>query len=220
MILSLILVAELVVLVVALVLAATSKRPSRTKFSCVLIVGILCPVLTVVVVATIEHYSYVYPTPDKESVFLQNYTPPPLDGYRGGQAGSSSSAGRTFVTNTRDFQPCLTLRSGQRDTLIKTLSDDMSVRLLRSGAEILSQSGDPHTGFHVSYKIGKSIGSATISPFAQSTCAGFHTDGTPVGIRELGPGTEVLAGSIAITEKWFPKEPNATQARLEVSSPI
>ena len=85
------------------------------------------------------------------------------------------------------------------------LSSDVSAQLLRFGAQILSQSGDPRSGFHFDYKLGKSVGTVTISPLAPSTVY----RGAP-----LPTGTMGFTVEIKVAEKWFPKEPGMIQAKL------
>jgi len=53
--------------------------------------------------------------------------------------------------------------------LMNDLRDDASAQLVVNGAQILIQTGDANTGFHFEYKLGKSIGTLTISPLAQTS---------------------------------------------------
>ena len=48
--------------------------------------------------------------------------------------------------------------------LMDALRDDVAAQLVGNGARILSQIGVAQAGFHFDYKLGKTVGSVTISP--------------------------------------------------------
>jgi hypothetical protein len=89
------------------------------------------------------------------------------------------------------------------------LSDDVSAQLLLNGAQILNRSGDPQSGFHFDYKLGKSIGSLTISPLAITSPSLIHR-GIP-----LPEGTVDVTARIQLQEMWFPKEPLPNPDQLQ-----
>jgi hypothetical protein len=95
------------------------------------------------------------PLPEKESAFLKNYSPQPVIEQFECNLPSSyahpieSSAGRKFVTNKAEFESFFAMRSDKWMPLMNTLNDDMSAQLLHNGAQILSQSGDPRSGFYL-----------------------------------------------------------------------
>ena len=62
------------------------------------------------------------------------------------------------------------------------LGDDVSAQLLSNGAQILSRSGDPRSGFYFDYRLGKSVGSVTIFPFATTPADSVHR-GRPLAKR-------------------------------------
>jgi len=95
----------------------------------------------------------------------------------------------------------------------------MAEQLSRNGAEIVGRTGDTSTGFHFTYRLGKTIGTATISPLAASNCGGYYTATGRAVASSRPEGIEDVEGKISIAEKWFRKDPTATQARLEIPSP-
>jgi len=95
--------------------------------------------------------------------------------------------------------------------LITALNDDLSAQLSLNGAQILSRSGDARTGFHYDYRLGKSLGSVTISPV--SLDSGMHR------AMPLPKCMADVATKVELTEKWYPKQQTAMQARLNNSIP-
>jgi hypothetical protein len=146
-----------------------------------------------------------YPTPETESAFLKRYTPKRVIAQFDVEEGSScgqnagAGAGREFVTHTGGFDCHFAMQSAKWMPLMNTLRDDASAQLVGNGAQILSQSGDPGDGFHFEYKLGKSIGTLTISPLLVDS--EIHRP-TP-----LCKGLVDVNARIQQTETWFPKEP-------------
>lgn len=89
---------------------------------------------------------------------------------------------------------------------MNALSDDVSAQLAQNHAQILSQSGDPRDGFHFEYKLGKSIGTLTISPLSINS---HIWRATP--LRE---GLVDVTARIEQTETWFPKTPDTIVVRV------
>jgi hypothetical protein len=147
----------------------------------------------------------LYPTPETESAFLKNYTPKSVIERFEADMGSSSmhhsggGAGREFVTHSGGFQWFFAMRSEKWMPLMNALRDDVSAQLVGNGAQILSQSGGARDGFHFEYKLGKSIGTLTISPLQKTSL--IHR-ATP-----LCKGLVDVTARIEQTETWFPKEP-------------
>jgi hypothetical protein len=158
----------------------------------------------------------LYPTPETESAFLRSYTPKSvIDQYQCRESSSygqhsGGGAGRMFVTHTAGFDWHFAMRSERWMPLMNALGRDVAAQLLHNGAEILSRSGDPRSGFHFDYKLGKSIGTVTISPLAINPQ--IHR-GTP-----LPEGTLDVTAEIELAEKWFPKEPGTIQ--VSINNPI
>ncbi len=159
----------------------------------------------------------LYPTPETESSFLENYTPqrmieqfecdlPSSHGHH-----SSGEAGREFVTHNAGFESFFAMRSEKWTPLMQALNDDVSAQLTENGAQILSPSGDPRSGFHFDYKLGKSIGTLTISPLAITPPSSIHRG------AELPAGTVDVTAEIQAAEKWFPEEPGTIQVSLSSS---
>jgi hypothetical protein len=84
------------------------------------------------------------------------------------------------------------------------LRNDASTQLLHDGAQILSETGDPRDGFHISYKLGKSFGEVMISPLKI------------VVSPNVPDGCVQAAINVAFSEKWFPKGPGMITARISV----
>jgi hypothetical protein len=89
---------------------------------------------------------------------------------------------------------------------MNALSDDVLAQLAQNHAQILNQSGDPRAGFHFEYKLGKSIGTLTISPLSINS---HIWRATP-----LRPGLLDVTVRIEQTERWFPKEPGTITLRV------
>lgn len=162
-----------------------------------------------------EQLHTFYPTPETESAFLKNYTPKSvIERFQAKDVGLGSSygshkgagAGRN-VTYTAGFNWHFAMRSEKWMLLMNALRDDVSGQLADNGAQILSESGDARDGFHFEYKLGKSIGTLTISPL--SIDPGVHR-ATP-----LGPGLVDVHARIEQTETWFPKAPGAIVVRVD-----
>jgi hypothetical protein len=64
-------------------------------------------------------------------------------------------------------------------------------------AQALSRTGDARTGFHYDYRLGKSIGSVTISPISLES--GIHR------AMSLPKCMVDVAAQIELAEKWYPK---------------
>jgi len=162
----------------------------------------------------------LYPTPEKESALLKNYSPQPVIEQFECNLPSSyahpieSSAGRKFVTNKAEFQSFFAMRSDKWMPLMNTLNDDSSAQLLHNGAQILSQSGDPRSGFYFDYKLGNSIGTVTIAPLAITP---------PSRVRRASPlpaGSVEVTAHIELAEKWFPEEPGTIPSEARQLHPL
>lgn len=166
---------------------------------------LLLAVCVVVVPGIWDHLNTLYPTPETESAFLKNYTPKSVMDRFDAEGGSSvmhhsgGGAGRKFVTHTGGFEWYFSIRTEKWMPLMNALRDDVSAQLADNGAHILGQSGDARDGFHFEYKVGKSIGTLTILPLAQTSL--IHR-ATP-----LCNGLVDVTAHIEQTETWFPKEP-------------
>ena len=91
------------------------------------------------------------------------------------------------------------------------LNNDVYQQLVANGAQILSQSGNPHDGFHFEYKIGNSMGYLTILPLAITS---------PLLVQRRAPLSEGMADvtvRIEQREMWFPKEPGTIQIQASAA---
>jgi hypothetical protein len=154
----------------------------------------------------------LYPTPETETSFLKNYTPKSVIERFEAEKGSSygqhtgGGAGPKFVTHEGEFDWHFAMRAEKWMPLMNALRDDVSAQLVGNGAQILSQSGDPRDGFSFQYKLGKSIGTLTISPLA--------TDSLINRATPLCKGLVDVTVRIEQTETWFPKEPGMITVRV------
>ena len=157
---------------------------------------------------------------ETERAFLKNYTPTNvLNRFNDGQASYSNGIGSAFghdsVTHKANFDGDFALCSEQFVPLMDALSDDVAARLAGDGARILSQIGEARAGFHFDYKLGKTVGSVTITPLELTPTdpAGILGHSKPVPNCMVGVHT-----SIKVAEKWFAKEPGVM--RISVSDSI
>jgi hypothetical protein len=157
----------------------------------------------------------LYPTPETESTFLKNYTPKDvIERFEATDASSyarhsGGGAGRKFVTHSAGFDWHFEMRSENWMPLMTALRDDASAQLVGNGAQILIQSGNFRDGFHFEYKLGKSLGTLTISPLKKDSL-----------VRRKAPlpeGVVYVTALIEQTEMWFPKERATTQ--ISVNNP-
>ena len=159
-------------------------------------------------------------SPETESAFLKNYTPTNiLNRFNEGQAsysgGRGAAAGHDSVTHTARFDGNFALCSEKFMPLMDALSDDVAAQLVGNGARILSQIGEAPAGFHFDYKLGKTVGSVTISPLELPP----HVSGTSTLSRSMPhPNCMVeVHTSIEVAEKWFPKDPGFIQVSVNNS---
>lgn len=176
------------------------------------LLAVLLAICVVVAPGAWEQLHTLYPTAETESAFLQNYTPKSvIERFQANEASfsghdSGGAAGRKFVTHTGGFQWHFAMSSEKWMPLMNALSDDVSAQLAQNHAQILNQSGDPRDGFHFEYKLGKSIGTLTISPLSIST---HIWRATP--LRE---GLVDVTARIEQTETWSPKAPGTIIVRV------
>ena len=181
------------------------------KSSRVLIVlSVLLVTVGVVAVPLIwDRVHKFYPTPETESAFLKTYTPTNvLDRFNEGQGasyadGRTAGAGHDSVTHTATFDGYFALCSEKWMPLMDALRDDVAAQLVANRPHILSQGGDARAGFHFDYKLGKTLGSVTISPLALTSRIARR--------MPLPSGMVDAHTSIEVAEKWFPKEPGLIQ---------
>ena len=161
------------------------------------------PIVGLVAYASWVQAHMVYPGPQNESAFLRAYDlkavarpfmAPDPSLSEGRESGGG--AGTKFVAHSAGFDEYFTMRADQKGLLIVAVNDDISQRLILSGARILNQSGTPSTGFQFEYATGNTIGSITIKPISP---------GAVQRNMPLPTGLEDVSLNIAIREQWFPK---------------
>ena len=159
------------------------------------------------------------PTPETESAFLKNYTPSTnvLNRFNDGQAswsypwshGTTAGAGYESVTHTATLDGHFALSSEKFWPLMDALRDDVATQLVGNGARILSQVGETRAGFHFDYRLGKTLGSVTISPLELTPDLNR--------IEPLPNGVVDVYTRIDVAEKWFPKEPGLIRVSVNNS---
>jgi hypothetical protein len=141
---------------------------------------VLVSLCTLDAVMKIDGVWYYYPTPEKRSAFLRNYSPMPvIDSFKSKESSTSdasvgSGAGEKFVTNERDFRADFAIEPEKRLPLMIALRDDLSAHLIRDGAIILTSSGDAASGFQFTYRLGRKAGSVTVSPLSTDQFKGVE----------------------------------------------
>jgi hypothetical protein len=156
-----------------------------------------------------------YPaTSETESAFLKNYTPTNVlnrfnDGPASYSTGRGAGAGYESVAHTANFEGYLALCSEKFMPLMDALGDDVAAQRVGNGARILSQIGVAQAGFHFDYRLGKTVGSVTISPLQ------LRPD---LSRRNPLPNCMVdVQTRIDVAEKWSPKEPGLIQVSVNNS---
>ncbi|HET9308225.1 MAG TPA: hypothetical protein VFO46_19560 [Candidatus Sulfotelmatobacter sp.] len=156
---------------------------------------------------------------ETESAFLKSYAPTNvLNRFNDGQASYSHGNGAAFghdsVTHEANFDGDFALCSEKFVPLMDALSDDVAAQLVGNGARILSQIGEARAGFHFDYKLGKTVGSVTITPLELTPTdpASILGHSKPVPNCMVGVHT-----SIKVAEKWFAKEPGLMQISVSDS---
>lgn len=155
----------------------------------------------------------IYPSRANESAFLRNANfqevvkPFIADGFAPSiGSGTGAGAGMEFVTHTASFDEFFTMQADREGALIAAIDDDVSRRLVQSGALILTQTGDRSAGFHFDYATANTIGSVSIQPLAATVVR-----------RNLPLPNQLqdVALKIEVSEKSYPKGlPAQTFARL------
>jgi hypothetical protein len=143
----------------------------------------------------------VYVTAESESVFLQSYSPQSVvEPFLNKEAISQwfhnmgGEGGDEFVTHRGGFQAEVSIPTKDRALLMTALSENLSSELTRDGAQIVGRNGDPHDGFRFDYKLGKSVGSVTISPLKVKGSS-----------QQMPKKIKTVMLTIAIEERWYPK---------------
>jgi hypothetical protein len=151
---------------------------------------------------------------DNRSTFLKSFSVQQVSDRFGAPFTSDSTSvipSQGFVTNIREIDPCFMLPEEKIEPLMTELKANISTQLLQNGAEIISNSGDADQGFHLTYRLGRTLGSASI----------IFTDATGKGecppnlhLQDLVADRTVLA-QISIRERWFPNDSPSISANSQ-----
>ena len=184
----------------------------RFLWGCVLaICFVLVGLFTFDAISRIDGVFSYYPTQERQSAFLRNYSPVPVISRwaietDGTDAGAGSERGEKFVPSEGERSATFVMDSEKNLPLMNALRDDIAAQLLTDGATILSRSGDAGSGFRFAYRIGSNEGLATLLPLT--------IDRRVMRNRPLPDGEREFDADIRISEKWVPREAEAIQASL------
>ena len=176
-------------------------------WSKILVGGILL-LLATFTVSAVDHFSYVYPTPETESAFLKTYTAAPLiDRFKAMQSSTwqgsaDAAAGRKFVSRHKEEEHYFVIETGLELPLIGAMKDDISDKLTQQGARIISQANSP-AGFEVRYELGQSRGIIALDP-VQGVDVRMIMGRVP-----MPPKTEAIMLRIRIAETWSKSAPES-----------
>ena len=169
-------------------------------WSKILVGGILLLLATFTVYA-VDHFRYVYPTPENESAFLKTYTATPvIDRFKakqssGWQGSADGVAGRKFVSRHKEEEHYFVIETGLEPPLMGQLKDDISDKLKQQGARIVSQTDSP-AGFEVRYELGQSRGIIALDPVQGADVRMI------MGRVPMPPKTEAIMLRVRIAETW------------------
>jgi len=169
--------------------------------------GILLLLVTFTVNA-VDHFLYVYPTPETQSAFLKTYTATPvIDRFKAKQSSSwqgsaDAAAGRKFVSRHKEEEHYFVIETGLEPPLIGKMKDDISDKLKQQGARIISQTNSP-AGFEVRYELGQSRGIIALDP-VQGVDARMIMGRVP-----MPPKTEAIMLRVRIAETWSKSAPES-----------
>jgi hypothetical protein len=167
-------------------------------------------------VALVDHFSYFYPTPETESAFMKNYSPKTvIEPFQckdeGANQTNSVTAGavRKFVSHESVFESNFVIKSRNWMPLMLALDDDLSSRLSRQGAEIVTHTGEPRDGYHTQYRTDKSVGEVALESLRLISVT--SVSGPRAILRDDEQAVDLR---IAIREKWFETKPGMITAKV------
>jgi hypothetical protein len=164
-----------------------------------------------IVAGAVENALLISPTPETESTFFRTFAPDHVVKEFACEsawsvAGTSAGAGMRYVTHEKNFDQYFAIPSGDWAPVMQSLQEDISLRLLGSGAQILDQGGDVTGGFRVHYKMGKYVGAIRVEPLKTIDPDTLR----PQGVCKGGIAVHL---KVSMQEKWYKNEPN-TAAEL------
>lgn len=158
-----------------------------------------------------EQAGLFYPASETASAFPKTYTPARVvrrfveeQGYSYADH-TSAAAGHKSVSNQRGFEFYVVMRREKWLPLMDALTKDALRQLADTRADILSNSGDPRSGFHFAYRINQSIGSLSISPIVVTSPVVTHRNmALPADMQDVTVRVEE-------EEQWYPKKVGTVQ---------
>jgi hypothetical protein len=129
---------------------------------------VLVPVLAV---TEWDHFHTLYPTPEKESIFLRTYSAQKVvDRFNSKESNSvgtghhSGGAGRKCVSFSAGDKHDFAINEADADSLMIAARDDVRRQLRDDGATVLSDRGDLRYGFTIHYRTKHNEGALAILP--------------------------------------------------------
>ena len=169
-------------------------------------VALVALLLMLGIAAILLHKTYVYPTPETQSAFLQHYSPATVYAQFQCKARTSSlsiheggAAGDKSATHEKGFEDYFVIERGEWMPLMDSLAKDLADQLRVSGANVLDVAGDARDGFRLQYKSGNTVGSATIAPLE------ITDPGHPP--QRLTQDQIPVHCKVDIHEEWFREKP-------------
>jgi hypothetical protein len=164
----------------------------------------------------VDHFSYIYPTPETESAFMKNYSPKTvIEQFQRKNEGAnqtntvSAGAGREFASHESVFESRFVIKSSDWMPLLLALDDDLSSQLSRQGAEILTHTGEPRDGYNTQYRTDKSLGEVVLEPLRLISVTSLS------GPRAILQDDEQAVDlRITIREKWFKTKPGMITVKV------
>jgi hypothetical protein len=171
-------------------------------------VGGILLLLATFTVNAVDHFLYVYPTPETQSAFLKTYTATPvIDRFKAMQSSrwqgsADAAAGRKFVSRHKEEEHYFVIETGLEPLLIGAMKEDISDKLKQQGARIISQTNSP-AGFEVRYELGQSRGIIALDP-AQGVDVRMIMGHVPMPTK-----TEAIMLRVRIAETWSKSAPES-----------
>lgn len=148
----------------------------------------------------------VYPTPETESAFYQNYSPESVlkSFFAKGEnfahlEGDGGEPGKESAAHWREREDHFFIEPQNWMPLMTSVADDLTAQLAARGAQIQDISGDAREGFRFQYTVGNTFGSAVIDPLV--------IPDTTIHGRPLYPQDTPARLRIRINEEWFKGKP-------------
>ena len=162
-----------------------------------------------------RQHQLVYATPETESAFFQRYELEPIakpffsEKHVSALAGGESAgAGERSATHDKNFDYHFVIQTANWMPLMNAVAANMTDELRRTGADLISVSGDERQGFRYEYISGNTMGTAEIRPLEIPDLQQQR----PKCMR----GNEATARlRVTIREEWFKEKPGLMRVSVQ-----